>query len=50
MKSSFMSGETDPNDDKAWNNYVKQVKKMGYDRLMEIEQAAYDRLMKNLEE
>ena len=50
MKSSFMSGETDPNDDKAWNNYVNQVKKMGYDRLMEIEQAAYDRLMKSLEE
>lgn len=50
MKSSFMTGEVDPNDDKAWNTYVNQVKKMGYDRLMEIEQAAYDRLQKTLSE
>ena len=48
MKSSFMTGEVDPNDDKAWNAYVDQVKKMGYDRLMEIEQAAYDRLQETL--
>ena len=50
MKSSFMTGEKDPNSDKDWNEYVNQVKKMGYDRLMEIEQAAYDRLMKTLSE
>lgn len=50
MKSSFMTGEVDPHDDKAWNNYVNQVKKMGYDRLMEIEQAAYDRLLETLSE
>ncbi len=50
MKSSFMTGEVDPNDDKAWNAYVDQVKKMGYDRLMEIEQAAYDRLQDTLSE
>ena len=48
MKSSFMTGEVDPNDDKAWNAYVDQVKKMGYDRLMQIEQAAYDRLQETL--
>lgn len=48
MKSSFMTGEVDPNDDKAWDAYVNQVKKMGYDRLMEIEQAAYDRLQATL--
>ncbi len=50
MKSSFMTGEVDPSDDKAWDSYVNQVKKMGYDRLMEIEQSAYDRLMKTLSE
>ncbi len=48
MKSSFMTGEVDPNDDKAWDAYVNQVKKMGYDRLMEIEQTAYDRLQATL--
>ena len=50
MKSSFMTGEKDPSNDKDWNAYVNQVKKMGYDRLMEIEQSAYDRLMKTLSE
>lgn len=48
MKVSFMTGEVDVEDDAAWENYVQQVKKMGYDRLMEIEQAAYDRYYANL--
>lgn len=43
MKVSFMNGEVDVNDDAAWDAYVKQVEAMGYERLMKIEQAAYDR-------
>ena len=43
MKVSFITGEVDIEDDKAWNDYVAKVKEMGYDKLMEIEQAAYDR-------
>ncbi len=43
MKVSFMNGEVDVNDDAAWDAYVKQVEAMGYERLMQIEQAAYDR-------
>lgn len=44
-KVSFITGEFDPNDDKAWANHVNTVKSMGYDRLMEIEQAAWDRMV-----
>lgn len=45
MKVSFMMGETDPYDDNAWNTYVEQVYKMGYEKLMEVQQAAYDRMV-----
>lgn len=44
-KVSFVTGEFDANDDKAWENHVNTVKGMGYDRLMEIEQAAWDRMV-----
>jgi len=44
MKVSFISGEIDIENDDEWNNYVEQLKKMGYDRLMEIETAAMNRM------
>ena len=40
---SFISGEKDINSDAEWNGYVNQIKTMGYDRLMEIETAAWNR-------
>ena len=46
-KVSFITGEFDANDDKVWENHVNTVKGMGYDRLMEIEQAAWDRMAAN---
>lgn len=46
-KVSFITGEFDANDDKVWENHVNTVKSMGYDRLMEIEQAAWDRMAAN---
>lgn len=48
MKVSFITGEIDVEDNKAWNDYVAKVKEMGYDKLMEIEQAAYDRYVAGL--
>ena len=48
MKVSFITGEVDIENDKAWNDYVAKVKEMGYDKLMEIEQAAYDRYVAGL--
>ncbi len=47
MKVSFVSGEVDVEDDAEWNKYVDSVKQMGYDRLMQIEQAAWDRKTAN---
>ena len=46
-KVSFITGEFDPYDDKVWENHVNTVKSMGYDRLMEIEQGAWDRMAAN---
>ena len=43
-KVSFIRGEVDVNDDKAWADYVSKVKQMGWDRLKVIEQAAWDRM------
>ncbi|MBR2038552.1 MAG: extracellular solute-binding protein [Lachnospiraceae bacterium] len=47
-KVSFITGEFDVNDDKAWESHLSKVNDMGYERLMEIEQAAWDRMTANL--
>lgn len=40
--AQFITGEMDVDDD--WEEYLKELNKMGLERLLEIEQAAYDRL------
>lgn len=40
----FITGEVDI--DAEWDNYIKKLNDMGLERLIEIEQAAYSRLMK----
>lgn len=45
MKASFIMGEKDPYDDAVWEEYVNQVYAMGYEQLMDVQQAAYDRMM-----
>ncbi len=45
MKGKFITGELDVDAD--WDSYVAEVEKIGIDRLLEIEQAAYDRMPKN---
>ena len=49
-KVSFITGEFDVNDDKAWESHLSKVNDMGYERLMEIEQAAWDRMTANLKQ
>lgn len=47
LKTTFaqwVMGETDI--DAEWDGYLKQLETMGLDRLLEIEQAAYDRMVK----
>ena len=46
-KVSFIRGEIDVHDDKAWEDYVSRANEMGWDRLKDIEQAAWDRMSKN---
>ena len=46
-KVSFITGEVDVNDDKAWENYVNRVGEMGWNRLKDLEQAAWDRMAAN---
>ena len=46
MKAQFITGEVDI--DAGWDNYIQTLKSMGLDRLMEIEQGAYDRYAVNL--
>lgn len=41
MFAQFVTGEVDI--DEGWDNYLAELDKMGLERLMEIEQAAYDR-------
>ena len=43
MRAEFITGQTDI--DAGWDAYVDTVNKMGMDRLLEIEQAAYDRYL-----
>ena len=44
VKVQFITGELDI--DKDWDSYLNEMNKMGADRFLEIEQAAYDRLSK----
>ena len=44
MKASFIMGEQDI--DANWGSYLSEVERMGLNRYVEIEQAAYDRLLK----
>lgn len=46
MKAQFITGETDI--ETGWDAYLQQLNVMHLDRLMEIEQEAYDRYAKNL--
>ena len=43
-KSQFIIGELDI--DKDWDTYTQTLEQMGLSRLVEIEQAAYDRMFK----
>lgn len=47
-KTSFITGELDVTNDKVWADYVEKVNEMGYERIMKIEQAAWDRMSANL--
>lgn len=47
-KISFVTGQLDVENDKAWEDYVSTVNTMAWNRLKEIEQAAYDRMISNL--
>ena len=42
MRYQFIIGEVDI--DKGWNDYIKELKSMNIDRLLEISQTAYDRM------
>lgn len=44
-KIQFITGETDI--DAGWDAYLAELNKMGLERLLEIEQAAYDRYLGN---
>ena len=44
VKVQFITGELDI--DKDWDSYLNEMNKMGADRFLEIEQAAYDRRSK----
>ena len=46
MHTSFINGQVELTD-KNWNDFQAKMNEMGLPRLLEIEQAAYDRLMKN---
>ena len=44
-KVQFITGETDI--DAGWDAYLAELDKIGLERLLEIEQAAYDRYLGN---
>lgn len=44
MTASFIMGEADI--ESTWDSYVAEIERMGLDKLVAIEQAAYDRFMK----
>lgn len=39
----FVTGTINPSSDADWNAYVKQVNEIGLDKMLEIQQSAYDR-------
>ena len=43
-RAEFCTGVKDPNKDSDWNAYVEAVKALNYDRWVEINQMAYDRM------
>ena len=44
QKALFVTGELDINDDEEWQNFVDTINHMGLERLLEINQKAYDRM------
>lgn len=40
----FVTGDLDPNSDDDWNNYLEELNNIGIERILEVTQAAYDRL------
>lgn len=44
QKAQFITGELNINDDDEWQNFLNTLERMGLERLLEIEQTAYDRL------
>ena len=43
MLTDFCTGKADPNDDKAWNNYLAKLEEMGLETYIDYVQTAYDR-------
>ena len=44
QKALFLTGELDIDDDDEWQNFVDTLNRMGLERLLELEQQAYDRM------
>lgn len=44
--AKFITGELDINSDTEWNNYIKELEKIGIQEYIEISQKAYDAMMK----
>lgn len=40
--AKFLTGQLDPNDDGAWNDYKGRVEKIGVKPYLELQQAAYE--------
>lgn len=39
----FFMGESDPNSDKDWNQYISDMKKVGLDKYIELQKTVYER-------
>ena len=46
-RAAFIAGDMDVDDDKQWESFLDTLNKMGLERLLSIEQAAYDRMSVN---
>lgn len=46
MRAKFISGEIDVDDDAAWQSYVDNIHKLGWDNLIAAAQSAWDRVNK----
>ena len=44
----FMMGESDPNNDKDWNQYISDMKKVGLDKFVELQKTVYERTQKEI--